>query len=312
MNLGGTFNSLATTIGPIVGGMVILSSVQEADFAKYSDYIAAKASAVQLPYLAQAVMILGIAVVLYFTKLPTNSTSDDETTSNEEVKGSIFDFKHLIFGAGGIFFYVGVEVAIGSMLMLYLATPEMGGLGHDQSVPLLAYYWGSTLVGRLIGFVICQKIEAQYLLRAVAVTALALIAASFMPFALNNTVDIPVLFSDMPAITVPMAALFLILCGLCNSVMWPAIFPLSISKLGGLTPKASGLLCTMVVGGAIIPPLQGYIADSVGYKWSFALCGVCYAYICFFAFIGYKAGKVSTLEDMEAKSSENRAISTGH
>ncbi|MCJ8302481.1 sugar MFS transporter [Shewanella sp.] len=290
MNLGGSFNSFATTIGPLIGGAVILSSVQEIDFASHGEYIIAKAAAVQIPYMVQAVAIIGIAALIYFTRLP-KIDSVSTSSAGSQVKGSFLDHKHLMYGAGGIFCYVGVEVSIGSILMLYLATPEMGGLGHEQAVPLLAYYWGSTMVGRLIGFVVCQKIRTQYLLQIVTVAALALILGSFMPFALENTVAIPVLFSDMAAIEVPLAALFLILCGLCHSVMWPSIFPLSIANLGAFTPKASGLLCTMIVGGGILPPLQGFLADSIGYKWSFILCALCYVYILFFAFVGYKAGK---------------------
>lgn len=300
MNLGGAFNSFATAIGPIVGGAFILGSlnINPADFADEvalnEATSAARAEAVQGPYILLALIIAGIAAALYYIDLP-EIHSDANQTSDTSKQESIFDYKHLLFGAGGIFCYVGVEVAIGSILMLYLATPEMGSLGHDKAVPLLAYYWGSAMIGRIIGFIVCQKIPPQYLLLTVTIAALGFVLFSFTPFALNNMVEIPLIVGSESSATVPIAALCLILCGLCHSVMWPSIFPLSISGLEGLTAKASGLLCTMIIGGAFIPLGQGLLADIIGYKLSFIICVACYAYILFFAISGYKAGKIGTL-----------------
>ena len=279
LNLGGALNSTATFIGPIIGGALILKP-------GLVDAIA-KANAVKGPYIVLALITIAIGVLLYFIQLPTIEAEEEV-----ETKESYSKYKHLLFGSGAIFFYVGAEVAIGSLLILYLHKDF--GIEEKMASSLVAYYWGSAMIGRFVGSALGQRIQANVMLAAVSIGAIALIVLSMVGF--TNPIDIPVMvlntdpsFSiNFVDVNVPLAAFFLVLVGLLNSVMWPCIFPLGIAKLGSFTSKGSGLMCSMIVGGAFIPLFQGVIADSIGYKLSFIVCVVCYLYLLFFAVKGYK------------------------
>ena len=304
LNLGGALNSTATFVGPILGGAFILKEFHLSDFPSLADMNMAKAEAVQGPYLILALVTIAIAGILFMTRLPKLSS---EKAIGEEVEGSAWDYKHLIYGSGAIFFYVGAEVAIGSLLVLYLAQDEMGNIPEKLASSLLAYYWGSAMIGRFIGSAVGQKIKANVLLSIVSVIALGLIILSMLGFTLTTWVSVPVMnilpetggIMDFSPVKVPLSAVLLVLVGLFNSVMWPAIFPLGIAKLKKHTSQGSGIMVMMVFGGAVIPLLQGFVADAIGYRFSFIICLFCYAYILWFALKGYKAGKISTMIDSE-------------
>lgn len=282
MNLGGALNSFATFTGPIIGAAFILAE-------GITDPIE-KAEAVRGPYIFLALLTLGIAAVLYFVNLPKIASQEEETGETE----SIFKFKHLLYGSGAIFFYVGAEVAIGSLLILYLKNDF--GVDERSASSLVAYYWGSAMIGRLIGSALGQKIKSETLLTAVTLVALVLVTCSMLGVFSAMKMNVPVMvmktdngvYFNFPLVNVPVAAFLLVLVGLFNSVMWPCIFPLGINKLGTATSNGSGLMVTMVAGGAFIPLFQGVLADSIGYKYSFLVCLFCYAYILFFAVKGYK------------------------
>jgi FHS family L-fucose permease-like MFS transporter len=301
MNLGGAMNSFATFIGPIIGAAFIL-----VDGIQNQDPIA-RAEAVRGPYILLAGLTLGIAAVLYFINLPKISTQEEDTGVTE----SIFKFKHLLYGSGAIFFYVGAEVAIGSLLILYLKNDFK--IDEKMASSLVAYYWGSAMIGRLIGSALGQKIKSQTLLAGVTVVALILVSCSMMGVFTQIFVDIPVMimktdsgvYFNFPIVTIPLSAFLLVLVGLFNSVMWPCIFPLGIDKLGTATSNGSGLMVTMVAGGAFIPLLQGLLADGIGYKNSFVVCLACYAYILFFAVKGYKT-------DYLKKKTDNNSTNNGN
>ncbi len=322
LNLGGALNSTATFIGPIIGGAFILKDFKLSDFGGDQLLVnAAKAEAVRGPYIVLALLTLAIAAVLYFTTLPTIASEAEE---GEEVGAdgtSAFDFLHLKLGAGAIFFYVGAEVAIGSLLVLYLTSQNLiilpaeltaglegeslHALSEKMASSLLAYYWGSAMIGRFIGSAVGQKIKANMLLAIVSVIALLLVSYSMFG-GQDGRMDISVIVLNtspfelyFQSINVPVVAFALVLVGLFNSVMWPAIFPLGIAKLGKHTSKGSGIMVTMVLGGAVIPYIQGLLAESMGYRYSFAVCLVCYAYLLFFALRGYNMGKISTMKDDE-------------
>ncbi|MEY3416025.1 MAG: hypothetical protein RL711_450 [Bacteroidota bacterium] len=288
LNLGGALNSTATFIGPIIGGALILKP-------GLIDAVA-KADAVKGPYIVLALVTIAIGVLLYFITLPTLEVEEEVQTNDSYGK-----YKHLLFGSGAIFFYVGAEVAIGSLLILYLHKDF--GVDEKMASSLVAYYWGSAMIGRFIGSALGQTIKANVMLAAVSIGAIALIVLSMVGF--TTPIDIPVMIMNTdPSFSInfvnqpiPMAAFFLVLVGLLNSVMWPCIFPLGIAKLGSFTSKGSGLMCSMIVGGAFIPLLQGVIADSIGYKLSFIVCVVCYLYLLFFAVKGHKTDYL----DSEAK-----------
>ncbi len=282
MNLGGAMNSFATFIGPIIGASFILVE-------GITDPIA-KSEAVRGPYILLALLTFAIAAILYFVSLPKIASQEEETGETENV----FRFKHLLYGSGAIFFYVGAEVAIGSLLILYLKTDF--GVNERSASSLVAYYWGSAMIGRLIGSALGQRVKSETMLTAVTIVALVLVFCSMLGVFSEMKMDVPVMIMktengvsfNFPLVTVPVAAFLLVLVGLFNSVMWPCIFPLGINKLGTATSSGSGLMVTMVAGGAFIPMLQGILADNIGYKYSFVVCLLCYAYILFFAVKGYK------------------------
>ncbi|HSZ24221.1 MAG TPA: sugar MFS transporter [Cytophagaceae bacterium] len=300
MNLGGAMNSFATFTGPIIGAAFILKE-------GITDPIA-KAEAVRGPYILLALLTFAIAAILYFIKLPKIASQEEETGETE----SIFKFRHLLYGSGAIFFYVGAEVAIGSLLILYLKSDF--GINERSASSLVAYYWGSSMIGRLIGSALGQKIKSETMLTAVTLIAFVLVSCSMLGVFSAMKIDIPVMVMNtehgvsfnFPMVNVPLAAFLLVLVGLFNSVMWPCIFPLGINKLGTATSNGSGLMVTMVAGGAFIPLLQGMLADNIGYRYSFIVCLACYAYILFFALKGYKTdylekktiSKNDTLQDV--------------
>ena len=183
--------------------------------------------------------------------------------------GSAWQFLHLRFGALAIFTYVGAEVAIGSIMISFLGQAAMGGLSHAAAAGYVSLYWGGAMIGRLIGTFALLWVRAQRALAAVATVAFVLVATTIFGHG-------------------HLALWAIVSCGLFNSVMWPCIFPLSLKDLGRFTSQGSGILITMVVGGAVVPELQGLLADRFGYQHSFTVVLLCYGYIVFFALTGHE------------------------
>ncbi len=256
----GFFNSFATTIAPRLGAALI--------------FIAAGATAAQLahsvrtPYVCLAGFALLLAIVTSVVKLPRLLESSTEPGSPKS-QGSAWQFSHLRLAAAAIFTYVGAEVAIGSIMIAFLGQPSMGALSHQAAAWFVSAYWFSAMTGRLIGSFALVVIRAEKALAAVAVTGVLLVAITIFGHG-------------------PVAIWAIVLCGLCNSIMWPCIFPLGLKGLGPLTSQGSGILVMMVVGGAIIPEVQGFLADRFGYQHSFLAVLLCYAYLIYFALSGYK------------------------
>jgi FHS family L-fucose permease-like MFS transporter len=273
LNLAGFFNSFATTTAPKVGAAFI--------------FIAAGASAAQLahsvriPYAILATCAFAMAIITAFVQLPDVVEQNEVKATSD---GSAWGFSHLRLGALAIFFYVGAEVAIGSVMINFLGQPSMGGLSHEAAALYVSYYWGGTMVGRLIGFFALRWIRAQRALAFVSLIASLLVITTI---ATHGNVAMWAIVS----------------CGLFNSVMWPCIFPLSLKGLGRFTSQGSGILVTMVVGGAVIPEIQGFLADRFGYQPSFTIVLLCYAYILFFALKGHR-----NLNAVEATNSLNPGI----
>ena len=271
LNLAQAFNSLGTTIGPKLGGMLILSGAPLAAGAiaamsapQLQAYRVEQASSVKMPYLvfALALMALGVAIALF--KLPAIASVEQRSGA---VHDSIWRHTHLILGAIGIFVYVGAEVSIGSFLVNYFSQPDIGNISELAAAGLLSFYWGGAMVGRFIGSALQQKIAANKILGVAAIVAALLVITSMLTFG-------------------HVAMWTIIAVGLFNSVMFPTIFTLGIEGLGPLTGDGSGLLVAAIVGGAIIPELQGIIADRIGIHHAFFLPILCYIYIAYFAFVG--------------------------
>ena len=271
LNLAQAFNSLGTTIGPKLGGMLILSGAPLAAGAiaalsapQLQAYRIQQASSVKMPYLvfALALMALGVAIALF--KLPAIASVEQRSAAGHD---SIWHHTHLVLGAIGIFVYVGAEVSIGSFLVNYFSQPDIGNISEQAAAGLLSFYWGGAMVGRFIGSALQQKIAANKILGFAAIVAALLVIISMLTFG-------------------HVAMWTIIAVGLFNSVMFPTIFTLGIEGLGPLTGDGSGLLVAAIVGGAIIPELQGIIADRIGIHHAFFLPILCYIYIAYFAFVG--------------------------
>jgi FHS family L-fucose permease-like MFS transporter len=184
-----------------------------------------------------------------------------------QAAGSIWKYTHLVLGAVGIFVYVGAEVSIGSFLINYFTESNIGNLTQQAAARYVSLYWGCAMAGRFIGSGILQKVKAGTLLGIFAIGAMVLVATSMLT-------------------TGHVAMWSIIFVGLFNSIMFPTIFSLGLAKLGPLTGDGSGLLIASIVGGAIIPVAQGWIADHIGIHHAFILPVICYAYIVYYGLRG--------------------------
>ncbi|MRN37358.1 sugar MFS transporter [Neisseria sp. N95_16] len=256
------FNSLATMIAPPLGAMLIFVDATASE--------AERISSVQIPYLGLAGFMLLLAVAVAMIKLPdARKIAQEETEANHDGKTSVWQYKHMVFGAAGIFCYVGAEVAIGSMMIN--ALEALAGLNHSTGAAYLSIYWGGAMVGRFVGSALMNKIAPNKYLAFNATVAISLIIIAIL--------------AGGGAVT--MWALLLI--GFFNSIMFPTIFSLATKGLGKFTGTASGVICTAIVGGAIVPVVQGWVADTYGLLPSYIVSAICYVYIVFFAVKGYKA-----------------------
>jgi MFS transporter, FHS family, L-fucose permease len=272
------FNSLGTTIAPIFGSIVILSVAVKspgelmAMTAQQVDaYRAAEAGSVQVPYIALAAALVLVAVLIAITKLPKVEASSVQSASgdsHDHRHASAWHYRHLVLGAVGIFVYVGGEVAIGSFLVNYISQPSIGGMDIAEAGKFVSFYWGGAMVGRFAGSVIMRYINPGKVLTVHAAAVMVLVVTAM--------------------ITTGHVSMWAILAvGLFNSIMFPTIFTLAIDGLGKHTGQASGILCMAIVGGAIIPVVQGFLADSIGIQHAFILPVLCYAYVAFYGWKGH-------------------------
>lgn len=265
LNLTQALNSFGTFIGPYLGSVFILSRSKIGNAAtgavvSLQDRLD-DARAVQTPYLIIALVLFALALAFMVLRLPQIPT---QPRTAEEAQDSIFRHRLLVLGFGAIFVYVGAEVTIGSFMVSYITQPQISQMTVAEAGKYVSFYWGGAMVGRLIGAFAMQYIRPSRLLTVNALGAIALIILSVMTHG-----------------AVAMWAMLAV--GLCNSIMFPTIFTLGIRGLGPLTGRGSGALVMAIVGGAIVPPLMGVLADTIGLGLSYALPGVCYIYILFFA-----------------------------
>ena len=260
------FNSLGTTIAPQIGAFLILADATQ------TVSKAEQISSVQIPYLGLAGLLIILAVFVKMIRLPdARKIAEEESEHNHDGKHSVWQYRHLVFGAAGIFCYVGAEVSIGSLLVSVLG--YLKGLDHASAAKYLSFYWGGAMVGRFLGSAIMAKIAPNRYLAFNATAAVALLGVAML--------------AGKASADIAMWALLAI--GFFNSIMFPTIFSLATKGLGRFTSSASGVLCTAIVGGAIVPVVQGWVADTQGLMISFVVSAICYVYIIFFAIKGYKA-----------------------
>nr|WP_234401273.1 sugar MFS transporter [Pseudoalteromonas sp. T1lg23B] len=270
------FNSLGTTVAPAFGSMLILSA------GVVSQGEQTDASGVQFSYLLLCAMLIVLAILFSFLKLPVidqkhSSHSAEAETTTSNTLFSVLHHKHLTLGAIALFLYVGGEVAIGSFLINYIGLENIAGLEEAHAAHLITYYWGGAMVGRFIGAAVMQKVNAAHVLVFNAFSGTLLVMFAIMGDG-------------------KLAMWSLLLVGLCNSIMFPTIFSLAIQSLKSQTAQGSGLLCLAIVGGAIVPLLQGMLADSIGLQASFILPALCFVYIAFYGMFGTTPKKFKRFE----------------
>jgi FHS family L-fucose permease-like MFS transporter len=274
LDLTQAFNSLGTTIAPKLGGLLILSAAplaveqlrQLAPEALHA-YRVQEAASVKMPYTVICVALVLLAVLIGTFKLPKIETEGNRP--GEKGDDSIWKHRNLVLGALGLFSYVGAEVSIGSFLVNYFGLPEIASLSAKTAAGFVSFYWGGAMIGRFLGAELLRRMKAEYLLALCAISAAVLVVVSML--------------SDGHT------AMWTILAvGFFNSIMFPTIFSLGVAELGPLTGNGSGILTMAIVGGAILPVVQGAIADHVGLHHAFLLPVICYLYILFYALNGSK------------------------
>jgi FHS family L-fucose permease-like MFS transporter len=282
LNLTQAFNSLGTTVGPFLGSMFILTAAVSAGTAVDT---ASEIQTVQGPYLVLAGLLFLIAIVFSQFKLPVVKGTDATTAADDHNVPSVWKHSHLVLGAVAIFMYVGAEVAIGSLLVSFMSQPDVGGLTEKTAGTYLSLYWGGAMVGRFIGAAVLRKVKAGHVLAFNAACAIALLLIAM-------------------SMSGKVAMWAVLAIGLFNSIMFPTIFTLGVARLGRHTGEGSGVLCMAIVGGAIVPVIQGYFADTIGLLSSFFVPAICYAYIVFY---GVKGHIVRGVADTEISAGSARA-----
>lgn len=263
MTLANALNSAATTVAPVfITYVIIAGKVPTPD-------------AVPGPYLGLGIFTLILCAVLFFLKLPNineGEQAEELTGEKKEYKNTVFQYPHVWLGMLGIFFYMGIELGVPSMLPAYFkSNPELAQYGSPTD--FLPYYWGSMMVGRFAGAIILNKFKPRKILSVCLICGALCVASSFA-------------LSGIASVYAMLAA------GLFHSVMWPLVFNLGLQELGPHTKAASGIINLGVVGGATLPLLMGFIVDSpaLGVGCAVAMMFVYYVYVFWFCNFGSKIG----------------------
>jgi len=266
LNLVQAFNSLGTTVAPVLGGALILGhSVSGTAVNGTADFSLAQrmadALAVRAPYIGIAVVLFALAGIIAAWRLPALSSRPDARAAGQE---SVWRHQRLVLGLGAIFFYVGAEVSVSSFLINYISSARVGDMSHAAASSYVSLFWGGAMLGRFAGSGVMRRVPAANMLACVALGAVGLLATTMLASG--------------------HVALWAIICvGLMNAIMFPTIFSLAIEGLGSRTAQGSALLIMAIVGGALVPFVQGVLADHLGLRIAFILPVACYAYILFFA-----------------------------
>ena len=275
----GSLNSLSATIVPVLAGYLIGEVTAQTQVADVN------------PALFIAMAIFAVAfIIIFFSYIPEPELEAAKEAGEQKQEGTMASIKgalshrNLVFGIIAIFLYVGIEVGIPNVANLYMTDVDGLNIAAGVAGTLVGAYWFLMLVGRLVGGVIGGKVSSRLMMTCVSSAAiLFLLLAMFLPKTITMTI--------LGAAGVPVAILFFVLCGLCTSVMWGAIFNLAVEGLGKYTSIASGLFMVMVCGGGILPLVQGAVADFAGYINSYWVLVAALAYILWFAISGSKVKK---------------------
>ena len=286
---GGSCNSLSATIVPVLVGYLIGDVANDTQI---SD--ANPALFIAMGIFALAFLIIAVSKIPEPEHEATAVSGDSSKLSlSENVKGAL-SFRHFVLGIIAIFLYVGVEVGIPNFVNLYMTmTPELG-ISAAVAGTIVGMYWFLMLVGRLVGASVGGKVSSRAMVAFVGTVALVFLLLG-MILGDTTTVKFPAITSQLSfsLAEIPIGVMFFILCGLCTSVMWGAIFNLAVEGLGKYTSIASGLFMVMVCGGGILPLIQGAVADFSGYLVSYVVVIIAVAYILWYALFGSKVKKTA-------------------
>ncbi len=300
LNLAQAFNSLGTTVGPPLGGFLILKGAEKLvenvttmPPPALHAYRLQQAATVKMPYMVFTLVLVLVGLAIAWYKFPRiDATKDFRPMKEDRGHRSIWNYRHVVLGAVAIFVYVGAEVSIGSFLINYFGQSYVAGIAALAAANLVPFYWGGAMVGRFIGSGLLQRMKTHSLVAICAVAAMALTLVSMSTsFTSGVITSLPLhLFDWHGTLLIPHSwPLWSILAvGLFNSIMFPSIFTLGIAEMGPLTGEASGLLVIAIVGGAVIPEIQGVLADHIGIHHAFILPVLCYTYITYYGLRGYR------------------------
>lgn len=297
LTLSQTFNSFGTFLGPLIGAHMFLQGVEVKEGTEVTDAVRAQALAgIDSAYFWICGLILALLLFFWFSRRIVNEAVPPAPAGNRTdmfaLISEAFSSRWAVFGAVAIFLYVGAEVAIGTQMAFFLnddaiwgqsdapfGVPLLGftmgsdgvpGVSLQEAGKAVAFYWGGAMVGRAIGSILLARVSAARLLAVF--TAIAALLCLYV-----------VLIGGVTAGFVALAL------GLFNSVMFPVIFTLTLERSGARAEATSGLLCTAIVGGAVIPWMVGNISDATSYSAALILPALCYAALCFFAIAAGRA-----------------------
>lgn len=280
LQFGGAINSIGATIVPVLVGYLI------------GNISAGTSIADANPALFLAMGIFALAfIVLFSMQIPEPHAAQANVNAVKDTH-SPMSFRHFILGAIAIFLYVGIEVGIPNIANLFMTgSSENNGLGIDTTTAgsVVGTYWFLMFIGRLTGGSLGAKFSSKGMLTFVSALGILFVVLAILT-PTTQVVNMPVFKADISfgLAEVPMSIMFLVLCGLCTSVMWGGIFNLATEGLGKYTAAASGIFMAMVCGGGILPAIQGAVADVVGYVESYWVIVLALAFLLFYALVGSK------------------------
>lgn len=284
IQVGGSFNSVMATITPMFVGILIAGFIEKATISQIFPVM----------YTAMAVFAFAFFVLL-FVRIPEPNAAATTEPISTLMKGAL-KFRHFVLGAIAIFVYVGIEVGVPGTLNLFLTDPvEKGGAGIASTISgfVVGTYWFLMLIGRLAGASLGAKVSSKAMLTFTS--ALGLILVFLAIFSSTGTlVNLPVLQQSATGglsfgfAEVPINAMYLVLVGLCTSIMWGGIFNLAVEGLGKYLAAASGLFMVLVCGGGILPVIQGWVADVAGFMASYWVIIAALAYLLYYGLVGCK------------------------
>ena len=278
IQLGGSCNSLSATIVPVLAGYLIGEVTEKTQVADVNLAL----------FIAMAIFALAF-VIIFLSAIPEPELEAAALAGEQKKEGTLdsikgaLSHKNLVFGVIAIFLYVGIEVGIPNMANLYMTSPDGLGMAAGVAGTLVGAYWFLMLCGRLVGGAIGGKVSSRAMMTFVSSLAIVFV---LMGMFLPETLTMSLLEAQ-----VPVGMVCFVLCGLCTSIMWGAIFNLAVEGLGKYTSIASGLFMVMVCGGGLLPLLQGFVADLAGYITSYWVIIAALAYTLWFALAGSKVNK---------------------